>query len=363
MRPGKLKVIHYLNQFFGQEGLEDKADMRFMVKKGPVGPGIALQNILGEKADVTVTLICGDNYFAENTEEAAEEGLRRATPYSPDIFFAGPAFGSGRYGIACGAMCKILQERLGIPSITGMSEENPGLDLFRRDVYICRTRKSALKMAEDLAHMVNIALKLTFKSEDSRLMSGIPIGSPKEDGYFPRGILINRYIKQAAAARAVDMLMTKIKGLPFQTEAECRRLETRQSPPLLGKELSTCEIALISDGGLVPKDNPDRLRSSGNMSWAAYKIDALWPDQYTATDYEISHTGYYPVHILNNPNRLVPVDILRDLEKEGIIKKLHPVFYSTSGNGAAQASCRKMGEEIAGQLNQKDVDGVIQTST
>ena len=38
----KLKVVHYLNQFFGQVGGEDKADTGFMIREGPVGPGLAL---------------------------------------------------------------------------------------------------------------------------------------------------------------------------------------------------------------------------------------------------------------------------------------------------------------------------------
>ena len=43
MTARKFKVVHYLNQFFGQVGQEEKADLPFMVKKGPVGPGMALQ--------------------------------------------------------------------------------------------------------------------------------------------------------------------------------------------------------------------------------------------------------------------------------------------------------------------------------
>jgi len=32
-----LKVVHYINQFFGQIGGEDKADTPPLVKEGPVG--------------------------------------------------------------------------------------------------------------------------------------------------------------------------------------------------------------------------------------------------------------------------------------------------------------------------------------
>ena len=58
MSNNKLKVVHYLNQFFGQIGGEDKADAGFSVKKEAVGPGMALQKELGEKAEISATVIC-----------------------------------------------------------------------------------------------------------------------------------------------------------------------------------------------------------------------------------------------------------------------------------------------------------------
>jgi len=167
----KLRTVHYLNQFFGQEGGEEKADTGLIVKEGPVGPGLALQNILAGKGEVVATVICGDNYFAENLETAADEALDLIIPYQPELFFAGPAFAAGRYGMACGALCAKVQEDLRIPSVTGMFEENPGVDLYRRKIYICKTGNTALKMGDNLTHMVNIALKLLSKDENSRLMT------------------------------------------------------------------------------------------------------------------------------------------------------------------------------------------------
>ncbi len=34
----KLRVVNYLNQFFGHIGGEEKATTGFVVKEGPVGP-------------------------------------------------------------------------------------------------------------------------------------------------------------------------------------------------------------------------------------------------------------------------------------------------------------------------------------
>jgi glycine reductase len=79
--------------------------------------------------------------------------------------------------------------------------------------------------------------------------------------------------------------------------------------------------------------------------------------------YEVSHTGYDSVFVRQDPNRLVPVDIMRDLESEGVIGQLHEVFYSTTGVANIVATMRKLGEEIAGELKEGGVSGVILTST
>jgi betaine reductase len=363
MSAKSLRIVHYLNQFFGQVGQEEKAGVGFLTKEGPVGPGVALQDILGERGKVVATIICGDSYFAENIEKASEEGLRWIEPYAPDLFLAGPAFASGRYGMACGAICKRVQENLKVPAITGMFEENPGVNLYRGNVYICRTDRSALKMVEGLNRMVHLGLKLTSGGEGLRLVSRQNVGRPSEDGYFPRGILKNEYTEKTAAERSVDMLLAKLTVKPFRTEAEGPKVQPVTPPPPMRKKLSQCEIALVSDGGLVPRGNPDGFRTRGNTLWARYKIDEIMPGPDATGNHEIAHGGYFNVHVLEDANRLVPVDILRELERGKGIGKLHPFLYSTSGNATIQDRCREMGEEIAEELKQWGVDGALHTST
>ncbi len=45
-------------------------------------------------------------------EEALEKILESLENLQFDIFFAGPAFQAGRYGVACGAICKAVKENL-----------------------------------------------------------------------------------------------------------------------------------------------------------------------------------------------------------------------------------------------------------
>lgn len=80
--------------------------------------------------------------------------------YNPDIFIAGPAFNAGRYGVACGAVAKAVQDELNIPVLTGMYIENPGADMYKKDVYIISTRNSAVGMRDASSKMAKFALKL-----------------------------------------------------------------------------------------------------------------------------------------------------------------------------------------------------------
>ena len=64
------KAIHYINQFFAGIGGEDTADYRPEIREGLVGPSLALNSMLD--AEVTHTIICGDNFMGSNTDEAVE---------------------------------------------------------------------------------------------------------------------------------------------------------------------------------------------------------------------------------------------------------------------------------------------------
>jgi betaine reductase len=318
---------------------------------GPIGPGRAVQGSLGERGKVVATVICGDNYFAERIEEATAEVIRLIKSHQPDVVIAGPAFDAGRYGIACGAVCKGVQNQLRIPAVTGMFRENPGVDLFRKNVYIVETEDSAKKMAEVVSRMVNIACRLAAKEK---------MGKPSLEGYFPRGYLDNEVSDRMGAERVVSMLLAKLRGEPVEPEIPSPRYD-RVSPAPDLKDLHSATIALVTDGGLFPKGNPDRIEAKAATRFGSYSLkgmEGLNPD-----DYEVNHVGYTPVFVLQDPNRLVPVDVMRDLEKEGVIGKLHEKFYSTAGAVCIVENIQKMGRAIAKELKDEEVSGVILTST
>ena len=154
-----IRVVHYLNQFFVGLGAEAHAGTGPGKKAGAVGPGIALQQALGERAQVVATVYCGDNYANERAN-AIDAILELVSEERPDILIAGPAFASGRYGLVCGALCVRAQDALGIVAVTGMHPDNPGTDLYRSKVHIARTRESAAGMGEAVKAMARLALKL-----------------------------------------------------------------------------------------------------------------------------------------------------------------------------------------------------------
>ena len=117
----KIKVVHYINQFFAQIGGEEKADYPAEIRVGEVvGPGLALTQNFKDEAEIIATVICGDSYFNENLEKAKADILAMVKEQAPDVFIAGPAFNAGRYGVACGTIAAAVQEELGIPAVTGM---------------------------------------------------------------------------------------------------------------------------------------------------------------------------------------------------------------------------------------------------
>ena len=348
----KLKVVHYINQFFAQIGGEEKADYPVELRVGEVvGPGVALTQNFKDEAEIIATIVCGDSYFNENLEKAKAEILEMVKEQAPDIFIAGPAFNAGRYGVACGTIAAAVQEELGIPSLTGMYVENPGADMFKNQVYMISTKNSAAGMRDAVKKMAPLAVKLG---------KGEKIGSSEEEGYMPNGIRVNFFEKERGSQRAVKMLIKKLAGKPFETEFPMPDFD-RVDPNPAVKDLAHAKISLVTSGGIVPKGNPDHIESSSASHYGEYDITGVMDR--TEDTYETAHGGYDPVYANEDSDRVLPVDVLRDMEKEGIIGELHHLFYTTTGNGTAVASAKAFADEFSKKLVADGVDAVILTST
>lgn len=346
-----MRVVHYVNQFFGGMGGEEAACSPLEERGRAVGPGLLLEQVLGDGSEVVRTLICGDNYAIECQDELIASVLEKVRAAKADLFVAGPCFEAGRYGMVAGALCAAVQSELAIPVITAMDKENPGADLYREALYIIDSGRSAAQMRDVLVKMANLARKLANKEE---------VGLPSEEGYLRRGLIRDRLVEQTAAERLVDMLMAKVKGEPFESEMVATSFEPIPMPPAV-KDMSKAKVMLITDGGLVPKGNPDKIEGTAATRWGAYSIEGL--DDLAGKDYEISHGGYDPRFVQEDPDRLVPLDALREMEREGVIGELHNEFLSTSGLANPLSNTRRMGKEMAEKVKREGVDAVILTST
>ena len=347
------KAILYLNQFFGQIGGEDKADFPPEIREGLVGPALELQKQLGEEVEVTHTIICGDNYMGSNTEEAIDTILGFLEGKEFHIFFAGPAFRAGRYGVACGHIGKAVKERFNVPVISSMNEENPGVEMFRQDIYIFKGGKSSAAMRKDIKKMAEFAKKI---------LNGETLLSAEEEGYYGRGIRRQVWLDPpvAAADRVVDMLLKKLNGQPFETELPIPPRDNVPIAPSI-KDLSKATIAIVTSGGIVPVDNPDKIQSASATRWGKYNVADL--EKLESGLYKTIHAGFDPTVANQNPNVIVPLDALRAYEKEGKIGKIHEYFYSTVGTGTSQAEAARMAKEIIVHLKKGKVDGVLLVST
>jgi glycine reductase len=344
------RVIHYINQFFAGIGSEDKARTGLFEKQGAIGPGVALQKAIEGRGTLVATLYCGDDYFVENQEETLDRALEMVMKHNPDVLIAGPAFNAGRYGQACGALCSLVQSRLGIPAVTGMYPENPGADLFRKDIYIVETPQRVKEIPVLLTRMLELGIKLAKKE---------PIGPAQKEGYIPRGMKKNTWVKQTAAERAADMLLSKLAGRPFNTEIKSPKFDMVPPPPPL-KDLKSARIAFVTDGGIVPVGNPDAMPAASGKVFAKYPIAGL--DQMSPETFECIHAGMNKQISAADPNRMVPLDVMRELNKAGEVGKLHDWLYSTSGCTVEYENAVKMGREIAKDLLKSGVTAVILSS-
>lgn len=162
-----------------------------------------------------------------------------------------------------------------------------------------------------------------------------------------------------APKRCLDMLLAKYKGERYQSEVIMTSPEASPVPRLRCR-MSEATILLITDGGLVPKGNPGKIPSTNAGRYGVYSIEGK--KSLISEEYEVSHQGYDNTYVEEDPNRLLPVDILREMEAEGRIGKLYDVFLSTAGVMTSAERSVRLGRQIAAFALSHPIDAVILTS-
>lgn len=345
-----IKVLHYINQFFGGIGGEEKADVGVQVYERPIGPGRVLEETLADRGSVIATIVCGDDYAVEQEQLALEDVKDALQRFVPDVVVAGPAFNSGRYGIACARVCMTAQSQ-GIPAVTGMFPDNAGVITYGREIVAVPTGTKVIEIKSILKNMATLALKLG---------SGEKLGPAEEEGYIPRGFRRPVMRDKVGYERALDMLKARIEGRAFVSEIPMSQYET-VSPAAPITNLADATIAFVVSTGIVPKNNPDRMPSYRATEAFRYSIEGL--HELKVEEWGSVHGGFNTA-ILNkvNPNYGLPLPALRKLEAQGVIKKIHPYFYSTVGNSTFVDACKGIGAKVAQELKSAGVGGVLEVA-
>jgi len=239
--------------------------------------------------------------------------------------------------------------RRGVPAVCGMHPESPGVLAAEGAAYVVPTDVKVTGMRDALPRMATLA---------RRLAAGEALGSPEQEGYLPRGLRRNEIADHTGAERAVNLLLAKLAG-DVRTEVTAAFDDVPPPPPVA--DMAAATVALVTESGLVPKGNPDRLESNRAHVWLSYPIQGL--AGFEAADWETVHGGYDTGVANADPNRLVPLDAVRDAAADGRIGGVHETLYTTTGNSTPVATAAKFGQEIAQRLREAGIQAVILTGT
>ena len=207
-----------------------------------------------------------------------------------------------------------------------------------------------MSMQEALSAMGKAAMKILMGEE---LL-------PEKDGYIPQGRRKNYFAEKPGAVRAIEMLLAKVAGKSFVTEYEMPTFDRVEPAPAV-EDLRKAKIALVTSGGIVPRGNPDRIEAASASRFGGYSIEGV--NAFDPQNYQTAHGGYDPTYANEDPNRVLPLDVVRELEAEGVFGSLHETYYATVGNGTSVEKARAFGHDIAQKLLADGVQAVILTST
>jgi len=340
------RIVHYLNQFFTGVGGEDAASSAPSSQPGAIGPGRRLAQLLGPEHEIVATVSCGDDDAASRPEAITEiVALLRAA--EPDLVVAGPAFTSGRYGLACARVAAAATEA-GLPAIAAMHPDNPGLD---------EAGVASVVASGEAARLMGPALDTLAAAVATLLAGGALTEADGLIGLLPRR---PRMADHNAAERAVDLVLARLGGDRGTTEVPLPRFDAViPAPPI--DDLTTSTVAILTEGALVPDNNPGGLESARATKWLRYSLaglDALEPGEWRSV-----HGGFSTVWANADPHRILPLDAARELEHEGAIGHLHEEFLVTAGNGTSVANARRFGIEWAADLRRSGARSAILTAT
>ena len=342
-----MRIVHYVNQFFAGMGGEEAAGTGPELREGAVGPGRRLATLVGDEHEIVATAVCGDDYASGHPEFAAAL-VEQAREAGAELLVAGPAFTSGRYGLACARIVSAAAEA-GMPALAAMNPENPGLAETAAGTPVIESGATAREMRPSLERLA---------AATSKLAAGEELTA--EDGRIGPVARTNRLAERSAAERAVALLLRRLDGDRDATEIPLPNFD-QVTPAAPVADPAEALVALLTEGGFVPAGNPDRLESARASKWVRHSLEGR--DSVAAGEFESVHGGFSTQWANAEPNRILPLDVARELEREGAIGGLHAEYFATTGNGTTVADARRFGVEWAAELHQAHIQAAILTAT
>jgi glycine/betaine/sarcosine/D-proline reductase family selenoprotein B len=160
--------------------------------------------------------------------------------------------------------------------------------------------------------------------------------------------------------RALDMLLAKLHGHPFTTEVPIYTPE-RVTPAAALPDLSHARIGLVTTGGLVRKGNPEQQVAASATRYHRHSVKEL--EALSGDDWEAFHAGYFN-HIVNsNPNYILPLNFLRELERGKEIGEVYEWIYALPGVSTPVAVATRLGRGIAEDLKSGGVNAALLVAT
>ena len=152
------------------------------------------------------------------------------------------------------------------------------------------------------------------------------------------------------------MLTANIHGPRITSSAPCVKCVLQ--PTLKG--VGGFRLGLVTTGAVVPIGNPDRLEVGNSTRWGSYSIEGL--ARLSPQEFQSIHRGFDTTWANDDPNRILPLDGLRILQQKERIRSIHSRYYVTSGQGTYVKDAVRMAGEIADELHEAGVEGILLVS-
>ena len=344
-----MKAVHYLNQFFAGLGGEDKAETPPTRLDGAVGPGRGLAAEL-EGVEIVATIACGDDYFAEHEDEALAHAARLP---------------GGRSRPTCSSR-GLPSARAATATPAGRSPPRPpSAASLPSPPCIPRTRGwTRPATAYVVPTAVNVAGMRDALPRLARLPRRLPrdasSGRPTRRATCRAASGGTTFAEKTGAERAVELLLAKLGG---ETRTEVGGDSIAWSRRLPVADLSDALVALVTEAGCVPQGNPDHLPVRAGAGVVPLRPrrrgHACLPARY-----ESVHGGFDVTLANEDPNRLVPLDTVREPRAR---RPYRPRCTRPStrrrATGRLSSSSTRFGQEIAGELREAGVSAVLLSGT